>query len=232
MNGFTFFENYYRAIKDPENELTEVEQGRLYNAIFAYMFENREPELKGACKMAFNLIRPALDRSKRNGKNGSKPSPQDETEIESNGNGIESNRNEIETESTRNQNQKSAFLEEVRSKKEEVSTDVLSAGARVEADEADETVKAYKAFLRGNPAIIVDLTNPSEIMTVDWALLGAKIRESRFLQTRRSLKWLIVHYQEIVADSYKDFPTGPPKGESAEDVEEKFKRDHPWLNGG
>ena len=69
MNGFTFFKNYYEAISDPENELSEEEQGRLYNAIFAYMFEDEEPSLKGACKMAFNLIRPSLDKSKRNGKN-------------------------------------------------------------------------------------------------------------------------------------------------------------------
>lgn len=33
VNGFTFFKNYYDAINDPENGLTEEEQGKLYNAI-------------------------------------------------------------------------------------------------------------------------------------------------------------------------------------------------------
>lgn len=63
VNGFTFFKNYYDAITDPDNGLTAEEQGELYNAIFAYMFEDVLPSLKGACRMAFNLIKPSLDKS-------------------------------------------------------------------------------------------------------------------------------------------------------------------------
>ncbi len=64
MNGFTFFRNYYEAVSDPGNELTLEEQGAIYNAIFAYMFDDTEPDLRGASKMAFNLLRVSLDRSK------------------------------------------------------------------------------------------------------------------------------------------------------------------------
>ncbi len=95
MKGFTFFRNYYEAINDPENELTEEEQGKLYNAIFAYMFDGKEPELKGACRMAFNLIRVSLDLSKvrsESGKRGGEANDkQTESKIEANGSKAEAN---------------------------------------------------------------------------------------------------------------------------------------------
>ena len=102
MKGFTFFRNYYEAINDPENELTEEEQGKLYNAIFAYMFDGKEPELKGACRMAFNLIRVSLDLSKvrsENGRRGGEANDkQTESKTEANGSKVEANDKQTESE--------------------------------------------------------------------------------------------------------------------------------------
>lgn len=213
MNGFTFFENYYKAISDSNNGLTEEEQGRLYNAIFSYMFDGVEPELKGACRMAFQLIKPSLDLSKvrseakRKGQKGG----------EEEGNFDSENQNEIKTESNPNQNEikteqneiKSDSSPSLRNKKEEIRksnniTDGLNACTR-ETDDSDECVSDYLEFMREHPNIVEDIKNPDLIATVDFNLLSEKIAESAYLQTRCSLSWLIGNYPKIKAGSYKDF---------------------------
>lgn len=206
MNGFTFFENYYKAINDPEVGLTEEEQGRLYNAIFSYMFEDKELELKGACKMAFQLVKPSLDLSKIRSNARRK-----------NQNSEEENQNEIKTEQNEIKSDFSPFFEKEKKKEEkEIITDGLNACAREEGEEADEMVVTYLKFQREHPDVIADITNPSLIATVDWELLGKKIAESRFLQTRKSLSWLIGNYHKITSDAYKDFrgKSPPQKGDS------------------
>ena len=116
VNGFTFFKNYYDAINDPENGLTEEEQGKLYNAIFAYMFEGKEPSLKGVCRLAFNLIKPSLDKSRQNGINRSKVEESAISESETNGNEMEQNGNEMEKET----NEMESEIRHSKNKKEEI----------------------------------------------------------------------------------------------------------------
>ena len=64
MNGFTFFRNYYEAITDPDNGLTEEEQGRVYNAIFSYVFDGVEPDLKGTCRFVYNTVIRCLEHDR------------------------------------------------------------------------------------------------------------------------------------------------------------------------
>lgn len=205
MTGFTFFQNYFDAISDEESGLSEEEQGRLYNAIFSYMFRDEEPNLKGACRMAFNLIKPSLDRSKQNGRNRSKNGSEMETEIsemETESKEMEIKSNGMETETSEMEIEKSPFFEK---KEEEKEISTVGLITRTPARETDETVESYLLFQREHPKINVDITNPSLIDTVDFALLSRKISESKFLQTRLSLAWLISNYAKIIGDSYKDY---------------------------
>ncbi len=235
MNGFTFFENYYKSISDPDNGLTEEEQGRLYNAIFSYMFNGVEPELKGACRMAFQLIKPSLDLSKVRSESKKKG----QKGVEEEGNFDSENQNEIKPESNPNQNEIKTEQNEIkteqneikpdsspslRNKKEEIRksnniTDGLSACTR-ETDDSDECVSDYLEFMREHPNIVEDIKNPDLIATVDFNLLSEKIAESSYLQTRCSLSWLIGNYFKIKAGKYKDFDRhnrGSPPADSQMD---------------
>lgn len=75
-------------------------------------------------------------------------------------------------------------------------------------DDSDlsETVMGYKAFLSEFPLVKIDIMNAGELATVDFTVLSDRMRESKFLQTRYSLRWLIRHFSEIKAGAYADFP--------------------------
>lgn len=243
MTGFTFFQNYYDAISDEDNGLTEEEQGRLYNAIFAYMFRDEEPNLKGACKLAFNLIKPSLELSKvrSNAKNKNQNADeenQNETktessEIKSRSKKIKSESNETKTESNEIKSDSSPFFEnkEERNKKDE-EENISTVGHNACAREDGEIVSDYLQFMREHPEVHDDLQNQDEIASIDFQLLSQKMTESQFLRTRNSLSWLIGNYQKIISDAYKDFRRAPPKGDAqldclkqlyAEAVEEDSK---------
>lgn len=219
MTGFTFFQNYFDSISDEENGLSEEEQGRLYNAIFAYMFRDEEPNLKGACKLAFNLIKPSLDLSKIRSKAGSVK----QTEIKPEQNEINPNQKEIKPEQTEIKSETSPFFENKEREEEREDINTVGLNARTQGKpngedgmgDIDETVEGYMQFHRDHPTVQADITNPSLIATVDWNLLGMKIQESRYLQGRKSLRWLIDHYSKIVLDTYKDFA---PKAGAPPDI--------------
>ena len=77
MESITFFRSYYEAIRelDPDQQLA------VYNAMMSYALDGVEPELSGAAKAVFILMRPNIDSSNRlrqrnaeNGANGGRPS--------------------------------------------------------------------------------------------------------------------------------------------------------------
>ena len=86
MNSFTFYGSYYEAIQ----ELPENEQGNIYKAIIDYAMTGQTPNLQGAMKMAFILIKPNIDNSIKQSKNRTKQEP---------------NKNQIETKRKPNKNQ-------------------------------------------------------------------------------------------------------------------------------
>ena len=132
VNGFTFFKNYYDAITDPDNGLTAEEQGELYNAIFAYMFEDVLPSLKGACRMAFNLIKPSLDKSKVRSAARTKEEETEQTEEETG-----TNRNQTQS----NANQKKS--NEIKPQSNEKKTD-LSPSMNKEKEQERALQKKYE----------------------------------------------------------------------------------------
>lgn len=219
MTGFTFFQNYFESIDDPDNGLTMEEKGMLYTAIFAYVFNNDLPtDLKGACKLAFYLIKPSLDKSKQNGKNKSKNetgTDSDAIETESNVTEMENEipfyKNQTKKNGTEMENEISPFLKNKEEEKEDIErTDNACACAR-EGEKTDETVEGYLRFMKNHPAVREDITSHTELEGVDFDLLAQKISESkRYLQRKNSLRWLVRHYREIIGDCYKDFSARPP----------------------
>lgn len=203
MNGFTFFRNYYEAINDPETDLTEEEQGRLYNAIFAYVFNDEEPNLKGACRLAFNMIKPSLDVSKARGESKRNKSKE-----------IKKNQNE----SNQNQNESKACFdsdltffekeEERREKKEDNIPPSLRAGARDEGEELRE-------FLQENGNIAVDNCSTASL-DMDYPGLRRAFAESAYLREKpHDLSWVAKNAARILRGDYKDKPArsgAPPDG--------------------
>lgn len=69
MEKFTFFESYYRAAED----LSQEQKLTFYNAIFAYMFDDIEPDFTEQFLIfAWKLILPNLDKTKKLSKSGKK----------------------------------------------------------------------------------------------------------------------------------------------------------------
>jgi hypothetical protein len=65
--GFTFWESFYEAIreiKDPETRLA------LYDAMCRYAFDDEESDLEGIAKMIFAVMKPNIDFSLKQRKNG------------------------------------------------------------------------------------------------------------------------------------------------------------------
>lgn len=69
----------YKNTVDIVRTLSEKEQLRFYNAVFDYVFYDKEPEISGHTKSYFELTRPYLDANNKRYKNGCKGGrPKDE----------------------------------------------------------------------------------------------------------------------------------------------------------
>lgn len=69
----------YKNTVDTVRSLSDREQLKFYNAIFDYVFLDREPELSGHTKAYFDLTRPYIDSNNKRYKNGCKGGrPKDE----------------------------------------------------------------------------------------------------------------------------------------------------------
>lgn len=64
-----FYRSMYEAIK----ELPKEVQADIYDAIFSYSLDFKEPELTGIQKTVWTLIRPVLEKGNTNFINGNKP---------------------------------------------------------------------------------------------------------------------------------------------------------------
>lgn len=67
-DSFIFYRSFYEGIK----ELDFEQQGRVYNALFGYALNGEEPDLTGAEKAAFVLIKPQIEANNRRYENGKK----------------------------------------------------------------------------------------------------------------------------------------------------------------
>lgn len=64
--------SFNRAFKDAINALTDIDRLAMYEAITDYGLDQREPNLHGALKVVFDLIRPTLDVNIQRWRNGCK----------------------------------------------------------------------------------------------------------------------------------------------------------------
>ena len=79
INSFTFYRNYYEIIKYLEDKDKLI----MINAIFEYIFEDKEPDLNGLNLGIWNNIKMPLNTTKiniKNGKKGGRPKNRKETE--------------------------------------------------------------------------------------------------------------------------------------------------------
>lgn len=66
--SFVFYKSFYEALQNvPKKHRTEV-----YEAVFEYAFESREPSLSGVPRALWELIRPQLDASQKRYENAKK----------------------------------------------------------------------------------------------------------------------------------------------------------------
>ena len=67
-DSFVFYRSFYEALQSaPKKHRTEV-----YEAVFAYAFEAREPSLSGVPRALWELIKPQLDASQKRYDNAKK----------------------------------------------------------------------------------------------------------------------------------------------------------------
>jgi len=83
MNGFTFFESFYRAAQ----MLPEEDRLGFYDGIFRMMFDDEEPEASPTAMAIITAIMPTLRKSKNNsGRGGRKPTAEsDATDFDEGG---------------------------------------------------------------------------------------------------------------------------------------------------
>lgn len=80
IKSFTFYKNYYDIIKYLKNEDKLI----MLNAILEYMFEDKEPQLKGLNLGIWNNIKMPLNTTKTNiinGKKGGRPKTEYKTQL-------------------------------------------------------------------------------------------------------------------------------------------------------
>ena len=98
VKGFSFYRSYYEAAKELP---TKEEQAEFLMAVCSYVFEGKEPEIKGVASAMFKLARPNLETSVNRAKAGSAKSNENQNEIKQESN---ENQNGIKTESNEEQN--------------------------------------------------------------------------------------------------------------------------------
>lgn len=194
--------------------LNMEQRGVLLTAIMSYQLEEELPEMDGATGMAFSFIKEQLEKDntkyeetvkKRSeaGKQGGRPKANEEEEKQTKAkkaNAISEKQTKAKKPDNEHDNDYDYYNSSVG----------LNAGAGAREDVEEQTAE-YRAFMQEHPKIVADITNPSLVGTVDFALLSEKIAESGFLQTRYSLSWLIGNYRKIISDGYKDYRRAPPK---------------------
>lgn len=207
MKGFTFFENFFDSISDNRNGLTPAQEGEVYRAILYYVFRGEELPLEGACRMAFNLIRPSLDISRvrsaaRRSAEKSEAPAEEETENKETSN---ENQNEIKSESNENQSEiKSENLTFL----EETETEILKR-KKVSKKRNKQTTGARESY--------DDIMDDFEVGPMLRAALGEFIQHCALngrKLTNNKLKDIILRLQEGIC--YVDYGEAQDEEQAAE----------------
>ena len=239
VKGFTFSDDYFRAIDDSENGLSEDQKASMYKAIIDYMFTGKIPQFNCVMRIIFNTIFPSLELSKTRSK-----SKLNKIKLKSNENQIKnktkSNQNQTKIKSKTNKNQnkiksKSNFadfleeekekappLEKERSKekeynppereKEEECPFVLNKQREIDEQDGRTT---QKNFFETYPEIVIDNYSASDYADIDFAILAKEFSLSKkILQKMKSFSWICSNYRRIEKGSFRDWTEDVGKGES------------------
>ena len=203
--------------------LLDIEQrGVLLTAIMNYQTGESLPEMDGGTAMAFSFIKEQLDRDnakyeetlkKRSdaGKKGGAPKGNENAKTTKN------NQTQAKQANDFSNNQTQAKQADNEHEHVDVyvhdSSDCTSEHSASAREDASEQVEEYQQFMKDHPQVVEDITNPSLIAAVNFRILSEKISQSKFLQTRYSLSWLLSNYRKIAGDAYQDFRRAPPNGD-------------------
>ena len=203
--GFTFFENYYESISDPENGLTDEQRGLIYNAIITYVFTGKLLELKGVCRGFFNLIRPSLDVSRSRSDSGSKKANAEETDVKSES-------NEQQTENKRET--KDDFSPFFENDKNEQEREEGAGGGENHLSASENTERSFvqEKFFKEHPEIEVDNYPACLASEIDFEVLSAEISKSAYLRGTRSFAWICKNYRKIAQGQYRDYAKSAFRG--------------------
>lgn len=230
VKGFTFWENYYTTISDPENGLSEEEKGQLYKALIEYIFDGRKPEFKGVTRAIFSALLPSLDLSKvrsqsrQNGKKTETNENQNQIKPKSkrNQNAIKTETNENQTEDCdlyRNKKEESIILTD-NTKREDIKGDSQGGISCESQDELNAQGQFFKEF----PNIAFDNYDPSVLSALtdeDWETITAQFRKSEWLQKNvKTMSMLCSLSDRIIAGRYAPFEkVQTEQGEDLSEVE-------------
>ncbi len=218
--GFTFFENYYESISDPENGLTDEQRGLIYNAIITYVFTGKLLELKGVCRGFFNLIRPSLDVSRSRSDSGSKKANAEETDVKSESN-EQQTENKRETkddfspffENDKNE-QEREYKNKNKNKKNEQEREEGAGGGENHLSASENTERSFvqEKFFKEHPEIEVDNYPACLASEIDFEVLSAEISKSAYLRGTRSFAWICKNYRKIAQGQYRDYAKSAFRG--------------------
>ena len=234
VKGFTFWENYYTTISDPENGLSEEEKGQLYKALIEYIFAGTKPEFKGITRAIFSALLPSLDLSKTRSmsrQNGKKT----ETNENQNQNKPKSKRNQNgkKTETNENQNgdrdlyknkKKESIILTDNTKREDIKGD--SQGGL--DSKCEEELNAQGRFFKEFPSVVFDNYDASvlaELTDEDWETIAEQFRKSDWLKKNvKTMSMLCRLSARIVAGQYAPFEK--VQTEQNEDLSEDERREN------
>ena len=212
VKGFTFWENYYTTISDPENGLSEEEKGQLYKALIEYIFAGTKPEFKGITRAIFSALLPSLDLSKTRSmsrQNGKK------TETNENQNG--------DRDLYKNKKKESIILTD-NTKREDIKGD--SQGGL--DSKCEEELNAQGRFFKEFPSVVFDNYDASvlaELTDEDWETIAEQFRKSDWLKKNvKTMSMLCRLSARIVAGQYAPFEK--VQTEQNEDLSEDERREN------
>ena len=212
VKGFTFWENYYTTISDPENGLSEDEKGQLYKALIEYIFDGRKPEFKGITRAIFSALLPSLDLSKTR------------SQSRQNGKKIETNEKQtVVSDLYKNKKEESIILTD-NTKREDIKGDSQGGSD----SESEEELNAQGRFYKDFPGVIFDNYDASvlaDLTEEDWETIAEQFRASEWLQKNvKTMSRLCRWSAGIIAGQYAPFEK--VQTEPDEDLSEVERREN------
>lgn len=237
MTGFTFYKSFYETIKKIRNPR---DRANAILAICEYMFEDKELDASASetVEIVFQSVRHTLDKSKKNGVNGSETKPK-RTKVETETN---DKRNKIELQSNKNRN-------EIETETRLSSSLSISSITPLLSPQGEGEKSARERFFETYPTVWANLRYyKGDDSHIDYNVLLERFAESAELRKKYSLNWIANNYGAIKAGVFadrKDVATEAADARSnrdswyarrrqqaiskAERVKKKLLDDYPWY---